>query len=173
MKKFARIFLSREEKREVVEGNPWDLVIEEIQKSFSSPLLLKKDLFGDRSKRQWILRQLCERQEWKCFWCGELMTDSAPGSSTYRTMEHVIPKSTKGKNINKLSNLRAACWECNSTRSAWSTGSGKDRLITEQRLSIGRLSSENKNLKDLLTRACVWCRFKSWWKILSNKASRH
>jgi 5-methylcytosine-specific restriction endonuclease McrA len=164
VKKFAKIFLSKEEKRQITTGNEWDLAIEEVQKTFGQPPLLDADTCSDQKKRRWVLRQLCVRQEWKCFWCGKTMTDGGSGAPSYRTLEHVVPKATKGKNINKLSNLRAACRECNENRSIWSSNKSLVMKITEQQQSIDLLSQEKDDLRTALdlTDTCLWCRFRIW-----------
>ena len=63
-----------------------------------------------------LLMALCERQEWKCFWCGLLMTNGETTAPSYRTLEHVIARSSGLSIVNHLTNLRAACAYCNSMR---------------------------------------------------------
>ena len=165
MKKTAKIFLSKEEKREIVLGNEWDLAIEEVQKTFGQPPLLETDTLSDVKKRQWILRQLCVRQEWKCFWCGVQMTDGGVMSPTFRTLEHVVPKATKGRNINRLSNLRAACKECNEKRATWSSNKSICLIASEQKQRIEKLEQEKEDLNTalILSDGCSWCRFRVWF----------
>jgi HNH endonuclease len=171
-KKTAKIFLSREEKRYVTEGSPWDAVIEAIQKTSSVPPLVDQDLLDDLHKKKWVLLRLCDRQEWKCFWCGRTMTkDACIGAPRYRTLEHVVPTSTKGKNIDKLENLRAACRECNESRSAWSNGLGMARKVTEQQSQISLLTYENLEMKTVLSGRCFLCKLRVWLKKILRKES--
>ena len=173
-KKTARIFLSKEEKRAVTEGDPWDSVIEEIQRENKQPPLLELDALSSSSKRRWVLMQLCLRQNWKCFWCGRTMTDGGVGAPTYRTLEHVVPKATKGKNIDRLPNLRAACRECNEKRSIWSQGKSMSLTIENQKQIISQLQTDKSDLNTALVLAdrCWLCRFRAWIKKIFRRESR-
>lgn len=156
MKKVARIFLSREEKRSVTQTNVWDSVIEEVQKTFGQPPLLEKDLNSDNTKKKWVLLQLCARQEWKCFWCGRMMTNKKTSDPLFRSLEHVEPKSTKGKDVNRLSNLRAACTECNQTRSVWSGFGALQALLEEKKRLIVQMEKDIQDLEYAVTLSGKW-----------------
>jgi len=173
MKKFTRIFLSKEEKRQLTEGNAWDSVISEIQKTFNLPplLLTEKDVSSDLDKKQWVLNQLCIRQEWKCFWCGQTMTYSNPRAASYRTLEHVVPKASKGRNVHKLTNLRAACQGCNQGRSTWSTNKSLSVIVDNQRKRIKELETEHQEIREVLSQQNPWHRLRVWVKKTLRKES--
>lgn len=62
----------------------------------------------------WEKRErLAEKQQWRCYWCGETMC-RVHGCSRQLTLEHVIPVVMGGKT--RPGNLRAACHKCNSER---------------------------------------------------------
>lgn len=53
------------------------------------------------------------KQEWKCFWCEQIMICES-GYQHSATKEHLIPKSKGGSS--GLSNLCSACYRCNNLR---------------------------------------------------------
>ena len=92
------------------------------------------------------------------------MTNENSQAQTYRTLEHVIPKASKGKNINTLPNLRAACRECNQSRSKWSTYVGLSQTVGQQIQQIKTLEEKQDHLKKALSGRCLWCNFKARFK---------
>lgn len=62
-------------------------------------------------------REVFERDSYICYLC-KLPTNpnSNPGKRDYPTMDHVVPISKGGPHV--LSNLRTACWSCNSAKGA-------------------------------------------------------
>jgi len=138
------------------------LVLEELRKNLVDVPLLDPDTSEELSKKKWILLRLCEQQNWRCFWCGCAMTGGNPLVSTYRTLEHVFPKTVKHKDTHKLSNLKAACKECNESRSDWSSNKGLSSLIADQKKIIDKLRTQRDDLNTalVLSDSCFWCRFK-------------
>lgn len=63
-----------------------------------------------------LLRQLCERQGWRCFYCDEPVYWSPPPGMDHReaTFDHVVPYSKGGRKTK--GNGVAACWDCNQRR---------------------------------------------------------
>gem|GEM_PF-5878805 len=78
---------------------------------------VKNRISGKRAKRR--RQALCERQRWRCHWCGELMFpvkkkgDGNPKDLT-ATIDHVIPLAEGGNNI--VANTVAAHYRCNQAR---------------------------------------------------------
>lgn len=65
----------------------------------------EEDYFTDDKKR----KELFERDEWKCFYCGEKVAkDNA-------TLDHLIPQCKGGKHAK--ANLKTSCLVCNSIKS--------------------------------------------------------
>jgi hypothetical protein len=71
----------------------------------STPAAENNDYFSDEAKR----REVFERDNWTCQYCGETVT------SENSTLDHYIPKSKGGSNSKE--NLRTACLVCNSVKS--------------------------------------------------------
>lgn len=112
------------------------------------------------------LLHLCELQSWKCFWCGQPMTDDDSKSDSYRTLEHVIPKAMRGKGINALPNLKAACNRCNNLRARWNIGSlEKENLRLKRELTICQQALERHRIT--MAGRCYFCKWrfhlKEWW----------
>lgn len=87
------------------------------------PLQPGVDLYRDavdqtdrKSRDREVLIALCDRQQWKCFWCGLLMTATDPNDRFYRTLDHVVARSTRLQVVGHLTNLRAVCRGCNELR---------------------------------------------------------
>ena len=88
-----------------------------INNDYAIPKVIGETHKATKDRERDLLMNLCARQEWKCFWCGEPMTDGpAVANPRYRTLEHVVAKATGLRLINHLSNLRASCKECNNLR---------------------------------------------------------
>ena len=64
-------------------------------------------------KRMWLKTRLAEAQNWRCCWCGCVMTE-IPNKENSFTFEHLLPKSKGGSN--KRKNLVISCHECNHRR---------------------------------------------------------
>lgn len=114
------------------------------------------------TRKKMLLLEICVGQEWLCFWCGELM-NSDPKSPLYRTLDHVVPLAARSPACNKLTNLKAACFECNQIRNtgnfkylARRNGQYKAELLTLQ----NRVMQQRKELAK--HNRCGWCRFKVW-----------
>jgi 5-methylcytosine-specific restriction endonuclease McrA len=82
---------------------------------------VKNRINGKRAKKR--RQALCERQRWRCHWCGELMLPvKKPGDGNPQdltaTIDHVIPIADGGRNL--LANTVAAHYRCNQARNeAW------------------------------------------------------
>lgn len=57
--------------------------------------------------------RLCEEQNWKCCWCGNLMTERR-NLKFSATIEHIVPASRGGEN--SIDNYASACERCNTAR---------------------------------------------------------
>lgn len=76
-----------------------------IEKGTLSPEADTDDWFTDTEKR----RQLYEKDQWLCQYCGDKVTESSV------TLDHFIPRCKGG--TNQKENLRTACLTCNSIKS--------------------------------------------------------
>lgn len=65
------------------------------------------------AKRIYYRTRLCESQNWKCCWCGCVMTELRNRKNS-ATTEHITPSSQEG--TDDLNNLAAACNKCNNKR---------------------------------------------------------
>lgn len=63
------------------------------------------DYFGDPLRR----REIFERDEWVCYYCGEEVSEENA------CLDHLIPRSNGGEST--LDNLVTSCFECNSIKS--------------------------------------------------------
>lgn len=107
---------------------------------------------------------LAALQSWRCFWCGQRMSNIDPESPTYRTLEHVIGKAAANGNHNALTNLRAACKYCNNLRGEMQ---GLRKEIAQNKRIGLMLEAANRTIeRHRITMAgrCSWCKFKFHFK---------
>lgn len=57
---------------------------------------------------------LCERQNWRCCYCGIRVQDDIKQATDSATLEHVVPRCHGGPDDE--SNIVIACFECNNSR---------------------------------------------------------
>lgn len=67
--------------------------------------------FEAQSARMELKRLLCDRQEWRCFYCGAGVALRQTEVSALATFEHVVPRSARGPD--NAANLVIACQPCN------------------------------------------------------------
>ena len=67
----------------------------------------------NRSKWVYTRTRLAEAQNWKCCFCGCVMTEIRDKRNSV-TVEHVVPKSMGG--TDEIDNLVASCYSCNNNR---------------------------------------------------------
>lgn len=127
---------------------------------------LKGETKRDHSVRErQVLYALCVRQEWRCFWCGQVMTDGPDFEApNYRTLEHVIARAIKPEIANHLNNLRAACKQYNNER-AQMANLQKVLMINKN------LGDRIQQLQEILARhrvtmsgRCYFCKFRFHFK---------
>lgn len=75
------------------------------RKLAKSEPILEEDYFNREEKR----RELFERDNWSCFYCGERVTPENV------TLDHYVPQSKRGKHTKD--NLKTTCIICNSIKS--------------------------------------------------------
>lgn len=142
--------------------------------AFDAAFPLNTETLRSSSKKV-LLQKLCDQQYGRCFWCGEVMNQDLT-SPLHWTIDHIIPTAAKSKETTKLSNLKAACFECNQLRN---TGNYKflarrntqyktqlqagDKKLIAQRKHIVKLEA---GIRDLVAHreACLLCSVKAWWK---------
>ncbi len=93
------------------------LSVQAIITSAKPPLIDNRDHYNDPELRH----EIFVRDNWKCHYCGETL------SPTTSTLDHVIPVSKGGTNID--SNLVAACLVCNSIKSGRSYDEAAPQLL--------------------------------------------
>jgi 5-methylcytosine-specific restriction endonuclease McrA len=93
------------------DGTLYDLLLPRSVPSVAEKLRIKsqppieEDFFTDPAKR----RMIYERDRWRCFYCGERVTEENI------TLDHYEPLSKGGTNAKE--NLKTACLQCNSIKS--------------------------------------------------------
>jgi hypothetical protein len=119
------------------------------------------------SRQQQILMALCDRQEWKCFWCGEAMTDGDITAPSYRSLEHVIPKSTRRSDVNQISNFRAACQACNTLRGQMAGLKAIIRQSNNNKFLLDKAHETLRSHKITMSGRCLYCKLRfyvlEWW----------
>lgn len=58
--------------------------------------------------------EVCDRNGWRCSYCGIGLTTDMPAIKTTATADHLIPRSMGG--TDDPSNLLASCFSCNASR---------------------------------------------------------
>jgi len=115
-----------------------------------------------KDKKADVLRKLCLRQDWRCFWCGEIMNTDV-NSDHYRTLEHVIPAS-KGRETGDLANLRAACRCCNELRGKFNNVSEGMKRIAYLLQMVQDRDNSLKSIKEqhrvTMAGRCYFCKFR-------------
>lgn len=93
---------------------------------------------GNHGARTDLKRLLCERQEWRCFYCGTGVALRATEVSALATFEHVVPRSARGPD--NAANLVIACERCNQAVGSMSVF---EKLTFRDRYLRARLDAEN------------------------------
>ena len=110
-----------------------------------------------------LVLMLAEQQEWKCFWCGEQMTNDNPKDPNYRTLEHILAKAVPRKGVEELPNLRAACKFCNDLRGQFNTAYFWKEI---ERLTDQLTTAQKTIARHRVTMAgrCLYCKARFYWK---------
>ena len=173
MKPKAKVFLSKREKEAITDSKTtaeWQKALAEIRGEKPVKVALALNPTGYEAQ---VCLALCERQDWKCFWCGGKMTNQESNARSFRTLEHVVPRSVKGGKANDPANLRAACRECNETRSAWSSGKAMASTLktTQEQLSACQVALARHKIT--MAGRCYYCKARfharEWWMKLKSQ----
>lgn len=92
----------------------------------------------NRDARMDLKRLLCERQEWRCFYCGTGVALRATEVSALATFEHVVPLSARGPD--NAANLVIACERCNQAVGSMSVF---EKLTFRDQFLRARIDAEN------------------------------
>lgn len=78
---------------------------------------MRHDVVRETWERQFLKRKLCERQNWRCCYCGRhVIMDVITSHPLLATFEHVVRRTDGGGDEEE--NLVIACGECNFDRGA-------------------------------------------------------
>lgn len=109
---------------------------------------------------------LCSKQEWKCFWCGEAMSND-PTSPLFRTKDHIVPLSTGAHGVRKSANIRAVCRNCNAIRGEFSTWLVAQKNVQRLEEHLRQCQTALRRHKITMSGRCYWCKAKyhvrEWW----------
>ena len=109
--------------------------------------------------------ELCEKQDWKCWWCGEQMSNVA-GSPRFRTKDHIVPLSTHKRGVTKPTNIRAVCQECNQIRGQFTSMTEFARRTKQIEQELQKCQIALARHKVTMAGRCYYCKlrfhFKEW-----------
>jgi hypothetical protein len=101
--------------------------------------------------------ELCEKQEWKCFWCGEQMSNVA-GSPRFRTKDHIVPLSNHG--VTKPANIRAVCQACNQIRGQFTSMTQYARYTKGVEEQLRQCQTALARHKVTMAGRCYYCKWR-------------
>lgn len=132
--------------------------------------IMCKEKLDELAQKKLLVLELCEVQSWVCFWCGEKMSKD-PASPIYRTLEHVIPKGTRGQDVEKRCNYKVACRKCNELRATWNVAAfqAKIKVLAEE---VAFSHEMFRRAEDVFGAKCFLCRLKFHWGMMRQLLTR-
>lgn len=129
-----------------------------------------KEKSSELEQKRLLVTELCEVQSWICFWCGEKMSKDTQ-SPMYRTLEHVIPKGTRGQDVEKRCNYKVACRKCNELRATWNVSAfqAKIKVLAEE---VAFSHEMFRRAEDVFGTKCFLCRLKFHWGMMRQLLTR-